>query len=151
MQRVIIAILVILVIAVGVAFYFMRPKPVVGPLSPPKDFIKASAFLSPGAQAKLPTTVRVRVWVREDLLPVKSAEIDPDGDRGPKPDKALDTLQWKDAGGTPGTYYFDLPWDGPESAQAVIIVHAGSNNKTSNIETTFYVNIPSLQPWPSDK
>jgi hypothetical protein len=148
MQRVIIAILVLLVVAVGVAFYIVRPKPVAVEPPRPKDFFKASAFLAPGAQAKLPTTVRVEVWVREDLLPLKSAQIDPDGDRGPKPDQALDILQWKDAGGTPGGYYFDLPWDGPESAQAEIVVHKGSNNKTSNVATTFYVNIPSLLPWP---
>jgi hypothetical protein len=92
--------------------------------------------------------VRVKVWTVSVLLPITSAELDPDGDRGTLPTRALDVTQWKDAGDDRvASFYFDIPWDGPESAQPVLTVHSAKGNYT----TTFYVNAASLQPWPEPK
>jgi hypothetical protein len=148
--RLIIA-LVLAAIATVVAMLMLnhgRENPVQPPAAPEIKF-HAGVFLAPGAIAELPTTIRLKVWLSSDLLPVTSAEIDTDGDQGPLKPTSLDVSLWEAAGdeGTMSTLFFDIPWASPDSAQPTLTVHCAKGN----YETQCNVNPNSLQPWPESK
>ena len=145
--RLIIA-LVLAAIATVVAVVILnhgQGKPVQPPAAPDIKF-HASVFLAPGAAAAIPTTVRVKIWVSSSSLPITSAEIDLDGDRGPLATRALDVSLWQAVGdeGAMSTLYFDIPWASADSAQPVLTVHCSGGNYA----TICNVNPDSLQPWP---
>jgi hypothetical protein len=145
MQRIISITVAVLLIAAAAAYYVMRTDEKKPPPANTEMLFRASAFLAPGAQASLPTNVRVKVTVSSNLLPISSAELDPDGDRGTMPTRTLDISLWQDAGidGTGTNLYFDIPWDAPAEAQPLLVVHSAKGNYV----TPFYVNVASLQPW----
>ena len=116
------------------------------PLSAPMEpFFTAQAFLAPSAPKTVPTTVRFRLWVRNDRLPVEAVSIDPD-DQGPMPRRALDMSLLRSLGVENGgtAYYIDFAWEGPENTQSVINVECSGGNYT----TAVYVTPSALESLP---
>ena len=144
-----IASVVIAVLMLSLLLFFKcvgELRPAFPPTESSGGIMNTDAFLAPSAKASLPTTIRVKVWIHGEYLPIKACELDPDGDRGALPAKPVDMRLWREIGAEgPGTgLYFDIPWTDLESAQSVLTVHC----LKGNYESVIFVSIPALQPWP---
>jgi hypothetical protein len=97
--------------------------------------VQVLTYLAPGASESFPTTVRLKVEILDDKLPLHSISFDPDAD-GPLAPQAVTPIPankmppFADYTG----YFFDFIWEGPDGTTTYVVVDCAGGIYTSPVD-----------------